>query len=333
MNYKEEMDALTAPEDLKKRIAALNQNLQKSHNNIGKIVAAVAAVLVVVFIAGFVAVPSFSMKQAAQDNGMTENTKDYLFDSDAPDEYAEENGFFTSSSSDAMAPNLPLNRKLIRNASLNIQTKDFDTFCTEVQKKIKALKGYVQSTDISDYPGSTRSATMVVRIPSDSLDSFLSQVSTLGTITWQSTDVKDVTDEYIDVQSRIEALETEQTALLDLLKNASSLSDILEIQDRLSEVRGHLESYKGQKKALDSQIDYSTVTMVVSEVKRIVQPEQQSFFAQVRSNLSDNLYSIGQAFRNFALSFLSNLPYILLWALGIGVVVVVVLCIRRRKRR
>ena len=333
MRYKEEMDALQASDSLKKSIASL----QAPKKHYGKRIAALAAAIVIVLFAGVVSIPALTKSGASYDKNSSIDEMALSEDFDGLYDYTNESKEIaagaTSQSQNFTAADLPAGRKLIRNAELRVETKTFDSFYDAVLKQVSALSGYIQSTEVSDYADNARYASVVVRVPADQLDTFLQSVSALGTVTWQSTDVKDVTDEYVDMESRIAALETEQTTLLELLKKADSLTDVLEIQGRLTEVRSTLETYKAQKKALDSQIDYSAVTLEIQEVERVTPVEQSSFFGQVRQNLSDNLYAIGQSLRGAALWFLSSLPYIALWLVGIGAVVLIVVLVRRRRRR
>ena len=372
--YKEEVDALHASDALKERIAALNTGARPRRMNTRRI-AAIAAVLVVVLLAGVVTTPLlFSVQKpamaeersydSAAENAFSPAEGNYdtggsvisdIMESAAEDapadgkSYAADSGRYaipksaaptqsTSASPNAGAsgtnktPALPSGRKLIRNADLCVQTKSFDEFHNAVLQKTAALQGYVESSESGAF-SKLRYEYLTLRIPADSLDDFLTSVAELGTVTSQNTSVQDVTDRYIDVKSRLAALETEQETLLSLLKKAENLMDILEIQDRLAEVRGSLESYKAQLQALDSQIDYSTVQITVNEVERVSPPETKGFFAEVRQNLSENLYSIGQGARSFAVWFLSSLPYILIFLAAVAVIVVAAVLIRRRRRR
>ena len=350
--YKEEVDALHAPDTLKKTIAALPAETAKPKRRNARRIAAIAAALVVVLVAGVVSTPLLfsAQKSAARDAAFDSEEPEFYYGGDvrdtngfadgdyAPGEMNAEDGAdyaneaVPAKSTAAASPVLPSGRKLIRNADLSVETKTFDDFHAALMQKTAAIGGYVESSDVGAY-STHRYEQLVLRIPADSLDAFLQSVAELGTVTSQNTSVQDVTDKYIDVKSRLAALETEQETLLTLMKKAEKLTDVLEIQDRLTEVRGTLESYKAQLKALDSQIDYSAVTMTVNEVERVTPPETEGFFAEVRQNLSENLYAIGQGARSFAVWFLSSLPYILIWLLVIGAAVCVVVLVRRRRRR
>ncbi len=227
-------------------------------------------------------------------------------------------------------------RKLIKNASLNIQTKEFDQFITSVEGKIKEYGGYVENSEVGGndfyYSNSNRYAEMTVRVPAEKLDEFLNTVSDLATVTSKSVSVNDITSDYIDVESRIKALETEREALLGILKKANTVSETLEIQNRLSEVNADLESSKSKLKTFDSLVSYSKVTLNISEVERVTETEKEGFFAEIRRRLTDNLYNIGQGFRSFGIWFLSSLPYIAIFAVVITAVCLVLKKIVRKRK-
>lgn len=352
--YKEAVDALHASDELRASIEALPQESKPVRHTNKRRIALLAAALAVVIALGAISIPMFAVSTRKTADAAPEeyvrdeawnsyDSKSAAYDTSADGDYADTADYdyaaqqeagveFTSTKATATAK-LPVNRKLIRNAQLDAETKEYDRFLDSVNQKLAALNGYIESSESSTNYADCRVCTLVLRVPAASLDDFLSHVSETATVRNMSTSVQDMTNDYIDVESRIAALETEQETLLGLLKKAENLTDTLEIQDRLSEVRASLESMKGRLKALDSQIDYSAVTMRIYEVERESTPEKKTFFAQVRANLSDNLYDIGQGFRSFGIWFLSSLPYIALWLLGIGLAVFIIVRIRRRRRR
>lgn len=227
-------------------------------------------------------------------------------------------------------------RKLIRNAELRIQTKEFDEFIASVEEKITGYKGYVENSEIGGndyyYRNNNRYAELTVRIPAEKLDEFLNTVSSLATVTSKSVSVNDITSDYIDVESRIKALETEREALLSILKKANSVSETLEIQNRLSEVNADLESNKSKLKTFDSLVSYSKVTLSISEVERITETEKEGFFTEIKRRLSDNLYNIGQGLRSFGIWFISSIPYIVIFAVVIAAAVLILKKIIKKRK-
>lgn len=226
-------------------------------------------------------------------------------------------------------------RKLIKDSELEIETKEFDKFISNLEKEINRLGGYIQKSDVSgstDY-GANRYALIVARIPADKLDDFTNQVSTLAAVKSKKESVRDVTMDYVDIESRIRALKAEEESLLALLKKAERLDDILSIQKALTDVRYQLESYESKIRTYDDLIEYSTVTMEIQEVERETPTKNIGLWQEIGGNLSENIQAIGKAARSFFIWFVSSLPYFVIIA-AIAVIILLIIClsIRRRKK-
>ena len=217
-------------------------------------------------------------------------------------------------------------QKLIKTVNLTMQTREFDTLLENIQAKTAECGGYVEQSDISGLSyyntNGYRYAWLTLRIPADRLDEFVTIVSGLGNVTSKNESVDDVTLQYVDVESHIEALETEQARLLELMEQAETMEDIISIESRLSEIRYELQSYESRLRTYDNQVNYSTVTVSIDEVDReTVIEEDPGFFGEIRLRLSDNFYDIGQGLRGFAIWFISSLPYLVLIAVIVWLVI------------
>ncbi|MBS6398010.1 MAG: DUF4349 domain-containing protein [Clostridiales bacterium] len=243
---------------------------------------------------------------------------------EAPAEVMEESGAVQSGN--GIQPVSETGRKLIKTVNLELQTKEFDSLIEGLVKKAEEMNGYIEGSSIwgsSYYYESTRSADYTIRVPSDRLDEFVDVVSGLGNVTYKNEDVQDVTLQYVDVESHKKALEIEQERLLELLEQAESLEDLLTIESRLSEVRYELENYGSQLRLLDNQIDYSTVHVTVTEVERITETKERTFFQEISDRFNDSLYVVGRGLRGFVVGFLGSLPILMVWAVVIGAVVLI----------
>ena len=219
-----------------------------------------------------------------------------------------------------------VNRKIIRNAELSVEALDFEGFIAKVNEKVRSYGGYVQSNyvDSSDYSsGRLRTAETVMRIPSDKLDAFLSDVNGLGNVIRQNENLSDVTDRYVDTEARLSSLRTEYSTLLGLLEKALNLDEIIQLQDRLTDVRYRIESYEAQLRSYDNQIDYSTITLHVREVKQETVVSEESFGQETSRRFGESLASIGDGFVSFAKWFIGNLPYIILVLLVPAVIIII----------
>ena len=228
-------------------------------------------------------------------------------------------------------------QKLIRYLDYTIETKEFDTFVQELGELVSTAKGYVEQSEVSQdeaqsYAQGKRYASYTLRIPADGLEAFKQELQEKGTITRQSERVEDVTLNYVDVESHITALKTEQDSLLKMLEQADTIETILAIQNQLTQVRYQLESYESQKRTYDNDINYSTVYVYVQEVERESQ-NTDTYGGELLEKLSGNFHGILTGLRSFSLWFLGAMPYWILLGLLFLIFCVVYKKATKKKRK
>ena len=262
-----------------------------------------------------------------------------------PAEYAEEsktafNGSGNVQSDPAAAP--LNNRKIIRNANVSVQTLEFDKFLENLDAAIGAVGGFVESSNIGgrEYYSryNLRSATYTIRVPAASLDSFLNTVDGLGNVTSLSTNMRDVTTAYVDSEKHLEALRAEQEALLEILKSATTVEDIITVQDRLTYVKYEIESYESILRTYDDQVDLSTVTLHLNEVEHESVVEPETFGQEVSRRFRDSLENVGYGFRSFGAWLFGNAPEIIVLLVINGAIALIIIFsirggIKRRAKR
>ena len=226
------------------------------------------------------------------------------------------------------------NRKLIRDANLNVETKTYDEFITALEQQIASHGAYVQNGETTGSADrGNRWANYTIRVPESRYTAFLSVVSDLGTVTYKSESVQDVTMEYTDVEARIRALETEHDTLLGILEKCEKLEDVLTVQSRITEVQYQLDSYNSRLRRYDDLISYCTVYLSVDEVEKVTVPvEEQTLGERIREDLAENCEDITEDAQDFAVWFVSSLPYFGIWILVIGAVVLLALRLWKRSR-
>ena len=268
---------------------------------------------------------------ASYDSGMVE----YAVSDEAAMAPAE--GAAMKNTADTGSTQLPQNRKWIVTANLTAETDDLDALRSALDEKIAALNGYVE--DQSVYNGSIydsgrryRSANLTVRIPADSIDAFLQDVGGLANIVRQNKSIEDVTLSYVATESRLKALETEEARLLELLSQAETMTDLLEIEARLSEVRSELENYASQKRLYDNQIDYATIYIAIEEVQEYTPTEEPSLWERIRDGFKDNLEGVGEGLLDVLVWFIVSIPTLVVLAVVVLILVLIVRRIRRRRK-
>lgn len=235
-------------------------------------------------------------------------------------------------------------RKLIKTVSLNVETEQFDVLVPALEQRVTALGGYIESISSDsrgnyyspEYIGTKylRYANMTARIPKENLDAFLSTVSEQTNVVSRSESVTDVTLQYVDLESHKKALNAEQDRLLELMERAESVEDIITIEGRLSEVRYQLESMESQLRTFDNKIDYSTVYLYIDEVEQYTPTETTTVWQRISSGFMESLRGVGRGISNFAIWLVVKLPYLVVWALAIIVIILIIRAVfKSRKKR
>lgn len=261
---------------------------------------------------------------AEAENGMTDAG---AVADESGDDSAAENGMIDAGAGEVKAETVQSNEKIIYTYNYSVETKTFDEFMEAVQNRINEYGGYLESSETNGNSEMNirRYANMVIRIPADKMHSFLNMVKENSNVTYSSSSTENVTLSYVDMQSHIKALKTEQETLMGILERAEKLEDIITIQNQLTNIRYELESYESQLRVYDNRINYSTLYLDINEVERETSVATElSYGEEIRQGLSDTLYDLGQGFRDFSIWFIVNLPVLLIWAVIIAVIIVIV---------
>ena len=224
-------------------------------------------------------------------------------------------GSNAESAADTASIPLPENRKWVITMSLTAETENLADAMGLLAEKIQESGGYVESQSISGTAvnsGRSPSAYITVRIPAEQLDSFVEDVSGMTNVVSSSRYVEDITLRYTDTEGRVKALQTEEARLLELMEQAETMSDLLEIEERLTEVRYQLENYTSTLRLYDNQVDYATLDLTLREVEKFTPPEKQGFWQKVTSGLADSMVDLGQGIVDFVAWVLIELPYLVL---------------------
>ena len=260
---------------------------------------------------------------------------DDLYDADVDMEEAYDTTAGSSSapsSSEAVSDSEILansNRKLIKTVNMSAETREFDKFIANVTDKINSLGGYAQSTDITgnSYDSySERSAYIVARIPANKLDFFVSDVAEHSNITSKNESAEDVTLQYADTEAHRDSLKIEQERLNQLLEQADTLENIIELENRLTEVRYEIESYESRLRTMNNQVVFSTVNLNVREVKEYTpEPvEEKSFAQRLAEGFLDSCSEAWETIQDFIIGFVSLLPMLFVLLIILAIIFVII---------
>ena len=254
------------------------------------------------------------------------------------DEVAEES---TSSAETITESAQSTSRKLIRTVGLDVETQEFDSLKDDIESKVKELGGYIENSNIYngqrryDYETGTyttsglRNANMTIRIPSDKLDDFINNISENSNIVNKSESTRDVTLDYVDIDSKKKALQAEEKRLLEMLETADTIENMIYIEDRLTNVRYQIESSESQLRTYDNQVDYSTVNLNLSEVKDLTEVPadpltEPTAWERISKGFTKSANDVLEGLENFFIGLIVASPYLILWAVILGVIALII---------
>jgi len=273
----------------------------------------------------------YSDSKSVNTGAFTAKNSGEPFDEAASKDVAESEGFVVEEALDETEANenesVPdTSRKLITTMNIGAETEQFDEALSMVEGKAKELGGYIELSEVyngsiqnENHSNSNRRASFVIRIPADKLETFVDGLSGACNITNRTTNVEDVTLQYVDLESKKKALLTEEESLLKILESANTVEDIITVQDRLSQVRYELENMESQLRTYDNQVDYSTVNLDVLEVAKYTAVEGKGAFQRMGEGFVESLFAVGHGIKEFIVLFVIYIPQLLCFAILVAI--------------
>ena len=246
-----------------------------------------------------------------------------------PGETVSVSGELKSESNLSISP-AQTDRKLIKTVSMDAETEHYDELIAALQEKITSLGGYTENRQTGSYGKTRRWSEMTIRIPAQNLDGFVAHVTENANVLSTSEETVDVTLQYSDTEAKIAALELERTRLMELLAQAGSLSEILEIEARLSDVTYELERYESRKRGFDNQITYATVHLRVEELQTLTPMEEPSVWTRIRDGFTESLEGVSDGFVDLFVYLVAGSPYLVVFG---AVLTLIILLARKQSRK
>lgn len=152
-------------------------------------------------------------------------------------------------------------QKLIKESYLVFETSDIEKTYSNIVAVIKKYDGYIQDDSAEkDYYRITR--RLVIRIPTANFQNTIDEVSkNVEFFDSKQTTLKDVTEEFIDLEARLKAKKELENRYLELLKKAKNVQELLEVEKELSHIREEIEAKQGRLKYLENKVSLSTINI------------------------------------------------------------------------
>lgn len=209
--------------------------------------------------------------------------------------------------------------KIIYSGEAQIETRDFDGSIAALMEMLEQYGGWIESSSLSGANyysisrgnSGNRSASYTLRIPSDKFETVMNSLSQLGNVPYTHTYSENVTAQYYDTQARLTAYETQEARLLEMMEKAETVSDVITIEEKLTELRYQIESLQSTLNNWDRQVNYSSLYVTVDEVGEYTPQPQQSYLQELWQALTGAFKDLGRFFKNFLVFLVSAIPTII----------------------
>ncbi len=232
------------------------------------------------------------------------------------------------SSGDTQTSDAEKNRKLIKDVSIQAETLEFDNCVEFLRSKVSFYNGYVESSNITgssvNQKNPNRSAKFVLRVPTQNLEEFVNLIGENVSVMSKTENTKDVTLAYIETESQAKALRIEMDRLLEWMEKANNVNEMIELEERLSQVRAALEYQESILRNYDNLVEFSKITVDLSEVVKITplaEKKESNVFGRMWRGLCKSAKNLGHGLLEFLVWFVSALPYLIFFA---GIVVLMI---------
>lgn len=166
-----------------------------------------------------------------------------------------------------------VDRKTITSVDMSLEVEDVPGAIEQIAATARASGGYVSGSSVyvHTYDQNTwRDGYITVRIPEAGHPEFLDEVSQLGEVTSRSVSSQDVTEEYIDVNARLENLKRQEQRLHEVLNMSRTVEEVLSVEKEIERVRGEIDSLTGRLNYLNDRVEYSTISIRLTESDRVI---------------------------------------------------------------
>lgn len=220
-----------------------------------------------------------------------------------------------------------LEEKLVYRCNLEIETLDYTGTIKSIKEAIAQYGGVIQSeneTDSSyewyyaDYQKTqgTMRNYIEIRVPSKNYDSFVSALDGVGKITSKSSSIDNISQQYYDTTTQIDALKIQEKNLLEMMEQCDTIEDMLTVQERLTTVQYELNRLQTNKRYMDVDVAYSYVDISIEEVMEFridEEPVKKNTFADRLKNTLESTYSGFLMFLEVVLFlFIRLFPYLVI---------------------
>ena len=207
--------------------------------------------------------------------------------------------------------------KIIREGNISIESKDVQASKKNLDQQLKQIGGYYERESANTDNNNLISYDLVLRIPSDKLDGFLTSVENgKDKITSKSLTSEDVSLQYYDLESRLKSKRAYLERYQAMVSSAKNVKELLEIQEQIRQLQEEIDSSESMMRNLSGQVNYSSLRINLFDYQSNLPMGSNSFWSRVKSSFSFG----GDLIANIVLGIIGLWPIFLIGSLVVFVV-------------
>lgn len=223
-------------------------------------------------------------------------------------------------------------KKIIRTLDVTLRTADFEGDLEKIKTLCASLGGWVeyawQTGDTLE--GELRRGEMTLRIPTQRLAEAKGLFEGIGRLTSLTESARDVTASYQDTQARLDTQKTKMERLQTMLAAATEMDDLIQLESAIADTQYMIDSYEGQLRSTDRQVDYTAVNVTLREETpaQTAQEKTVPLPERIAAGFDASLEAMGEFFQAMAVFLIAAAP----WMAILAVVMIMVRLIRQKRR-
>jgi hypothetical protein len=232
-------------------------------------------------------------------------------------EQTEENSFNTQDK-----------RMIIRTGTMSIEADSYDETEAKIKDIVKNFGGYLTNSNSKLNADGKKQGSITIRVATEKFDAMISELSKTGKVMNQNITGMDVTEEYMDADARLKTQRELESRLLKLLEEKTArLTDVVEVEQKLANVRENIEKTEGRMKYLKDQASYSTLTVSVYEPSLLNTSSGGGFFYELGQGVKKGLSGFTSVLAGLITVVIALLPLIII------ALIIIYLVMRYLKKR
>ena len=285
------------------------------------------------FLFVFLLVGCSANEESAKSDMLETDSADYSNEVANISEEAKEESLTDQSKETESSKETKTQRMIIHNAAISANVKELSVAQEKITQKVKKYNGYIVESTVYQESESNSYGKMVVRVPEEHFETFLVEAeSEVTKVLEHNVTGEDVTEQYVDLESRLKSKRAVEARLLVFMEKAEKTEDLLKISDDLAKVQEEIEIIVGKMKFLENQTSLSTIEMTLYENKIVVpsiENDDLNTWEKIKKQFVTSINFLLSIGSSILVLLLGNLPVLII----LGVLVLISYSLFKRKKK